>query len=72
MYATSTEASKQPMSTIKSFLKFREILYPKNQEHIWENDLPAEYRVNKPLVQSLNESWNQQEKSKRASYLQQI
>ena len=34
VYVTSTEASKQPMSTIESFLKYRQILYPKNQEHI--------------------------------------
>ena len=56
VYITSTDVSKQPMSIIEGFLKNHEILYPENQEHIWEDDLPAEYRVNKSLVKSINQS----------------
>ena len=56
VYATST-------SLIKGFLNKHEPSLPKNQEHIWEDDIPAGNIANKPLVQSPNRSWVQQEKA---------
>ena len=34
------EESKQPLSTIETFIKYHDTLYPKNQGLIWEDDFP--------------------------------
>ena len=60
VYVTSTEVSEQPIfgSLAEVFLKNRELLYPKNQKHIWEDDLLDEYKVDKSLIQSINHTIN--------------